>query len=793
MFLQIIVNDIHIIHGMSRIFTNFVNYNQNNPVTNTPDMNFLKKTLSVSAIAFAISGAAFAAEDYAAYVNPFIGTTNFGTTNPGAVCPNGMMAVVPFNVMGSDTNLYDKDSRWWSTPYEFNNKFFTGYAHVALSGVGCPELSSLLTMATTGDLEPDYKKYGSAYVEEKAMPGYFSNRLTKYDILTEVTATKRTAAERYTFPGGKGNLVINLGEGLTNESGATVRRVSPTEIEGSKLMGTFCYNSQAVFPIYFVMRVSKPASATGFWKMQPEMTGVEKEWTKDSGQYKIYSRFAREISGDDIGAWWTYDNLAPGEQVEIRLGVSFVSCDNARENLDKEQASMTFDQIRAKAHDTWNADLGRIRVTGGTRDEREVFYTALYHTLIHPNVLSDVNGQYPMMEGWGNRTVDYDGERYTVFSLWDTYRNFHQLMTLVYPERQLDMVRSMVDMSKEWGWLPKWELYSRETFTMEGDPAIPVIIDTWRKGLRDFDMDAAYKAMVRSATTPGKDNPMRPDIDPYIEKGYIPLGTHEGDNSGDNSVSHALEYYVADNALAWLAAERGDKEFAKELSKRASGYRNYYSKESGTLRPINQDGSFLTPFNPRQGENFEPVPGFHEGSAWNYTFFVPHDVEGLAKLMGGNRKFVNKLQMVMDSALYDPANEPDIAYPYLFSRFKGEEWRTQEQTNRLVRKYFTTKPDGIPGNDDTGTMSAWAIFTMMGFYPDCPGEPYYTLTSPIFDKIEIDNPAGTITINAPHRTPQDIYVKSITLSGKPLKGYRISHDELIKGKTLDFTLTDRHN
>ena len=303
MFLQIIVNDIHIIHGMSRIFTNFVNYNQNNPVTNTPDMNFLKKTLSVSAIAFAISGAAFAAEDYAAYVNPFIGTTNFGTTNPGAVCPNGMMAVAPFNVMGSDTNLYDKDARWWSTPYEFNNKFFTGYAHVALSGVGCPELSSLLTMATTGDLEPDYKKYGSAYVEEKAMPGYFSNRLTKYDILTEVTATKRTAAERYTFPGGKGNLVINLGEGLTNESGATVRRVSPTEIEGSKLMGTFCYNSQAVFPIYFVMRVSKPASATGFWKMQPEMTGVEKEWTKDSGQYKIYSRFAREISGDDIGAW----------------------------------------------------------------------------------------------------------------------------------------------------------------------------------------------------------------------------------------------------------------------------------------------------------------------------------------------------------------------------------------------------------------------------------------------------------------------------------------------------------
>lgn len=732
------------------------------------------------------------AEDYTSYVNPFVGTTNFGTTNPGAVTPNGMMSVVPFNVMGSDTNVYDKDARWWSTPYEFHNKFFTGYAHVALSGVGCPELSSLLTMATTGDLEPDYKKYGSAYTDEVAMPGYYSNKLTKYDILTEVTATKRSSAERFTFPGGKSNIIINLGQGLTNESGATVRRISDTEIEGSKLLGTFCYNAQAVFPIYFVMRVSKKASSSGFWKMQPEMTGVEAEWTPDNGTYKIYKKYGREISGDDIGVWWTYDNLAPGEQVEVRMGVSFVSCDNARENLDKEQTTLTFDDIRKAAHDKWQADLSRIRVKGGTKEQREVFYTGLYHALIHPNVLSDVNGQYPTMEGFGNSTVDYDGERYTVFSLWDTYRNVHQLMTMVYPERQLDMVRSMIDMSKEWGWLPKWELYGRETFTMEGDPAIPVIVDTWRKGLRDFDMDAAYKAMVKSATTPGAENPMRPDIDPYIEKGYIPLGWHASDLSGDNSVSHALEYYVADNALAWLANERGDKEFAKELAKRAQGYKNYYSKESGTLRPITKDGQFLTPFNPRAGENFEAVPGFHEGSAWNYSFFVPHDVDGLIKLNGGQKKFVDKLQMVLDSALYDPANEPDIAYPYLFSRVKGQEWRTQKEVNRLLGKYFTTKPDGIPGNDDTGTMSVWAVFSMMGFYPDCPGEPYYTITSPVFDEVEIDTSEGTIRIEAPHRSSDDIFIESMSLGGKPLKNYRISHDELMQGKTLKFNLTDKH-
>ena len=748
----------------------------------------LFRTLSVFAIACAATAFAGQREDYTSFVNPFVGTTNYGTTNPGALVPNGMMQVVPFNVMGSKENRFDKDSRWWSTPYEINNKFFTGYAHVALSGVGCPELGSLLTMATTGNIAPDYHDYGSAYASEQAMPGYYSNKLTKYDILTEVTATKRTSAERYTFPGGKGNILINLGEGLTNESGATVRRVSDTEIEGSKLLGTFCYNAQAVFPIYFVMRVSRKPDVCGYWKMQPVMEGPEKNWDKDNGTYKIYTRYGRELSGDDIGYFFTYDSLAPGEQVEVRLGVSFVSIANARENLDKEQMSLSFDDIRAAARDKWNADLGRIRVKGGTEDQKKVFYTALYHALIHPNVVSDVNGEYPLMESFGDGKKDYD--RYTVFSLWDTYRNVHQLLTLVYPERQLDMVRSMVDMSKEWGWLPKWELYGRETFTMEGDPAIPVIIDTYRKGITDFDIDSAYIAMKRSATTPGAFNPMRPDIDPYLELGYVPLGAYAADMSGDNSVSHALEYYVADAALAWLARQKGDEEFANQLQSRAAGYKNYYSKESGTLRPKYADGKFLTPFNPRQGENFEEVPGFHEGSAWNYTFFVPHDVEGLAKLMGGKKKFVDKLQMVFDTGLYDPANEPDIAYPYLFSRFKGEEWRTQREVNRLLEKYFTTKPDGIPGNDDTGTMSAWALFSMMGLYPDCPGEPYYTLTSPVFDEVEIDlGNRKTLSIDARRKSPDDIYIRSMTLGGKPLKKYRISHDELINGGRLSFELT----
>lgn len=744
----------------------------------------LRRTLTLAALAAAVFGGSLSASEPAAWVDPFIGTTNFGTTNPGAVLPNGMMAVVPFNVMGSDENVYDKDARWWSTPYEYHNKFFTGFAHGALSGVGCPDMGSLLTMATTGELKPDYREYGSAYSDEEASPGYYAVTLSKYGIRAEATATARTSVERYTFPGGKSHILLNLGEGLTNESGAMVRRVSETEIEGMKLLGTFCYNPQKVFPVYFVLRVSKAPSAAGYWKKQRPMTGVEAEWTPDNGRYKIYTEYGRELAGDDVGYWFTYDNLAAGEQVEVRMGISYVSVENARRNLDAEQAAdATFDSIRAEARARWNADLGRIRVEGGTEEQRKVFYTALYHALIHPNLVSDVNGEYPLMERSGEVGVT-EGERYTVFSLWDTYRNVHQLLTLVYPERQVEMVRSMIDISREWGWMPRWELYGRETFTMEGDPAIPVIVDTWMKGLRDFDIEAAYTAFRKSATTPGAQNVLRPDIDPYIERGYIPLGFYAQDLAGDVSVSHALEYYVADAALARLADSLGHKEDARLFRERSLGYRHYYCPEYGTLRPINKDGSFLTPFDPRAGENFSAAPGFHEGSAWNYTFYVPHDVEGLVKLMGGRKRFVEKLQMVFDEGLYDPANEPDIAYAYLFSRFPGEAWRTQRETRRLLDKYFTVQPDGIPGNDDTGTMSAWAVFTMLGFYPDCPGEPAYTLTAPTFDRAEIDTPQGVLTIEK----QGEGYIRRMTLGGKSLSTYRIGHDALLRGGKLSFEL-----
>ena len=717
------------------------------------------------------------------YVHPWVGSSNFGTTNPGAVCPNGMMSVSPFNVTGSEKNKWDKDSRWWSTPYTSDNCWFTGFSHVNLSGVGCPELGTIITMPTSGELSTDYLLYGSEYTGETAQPGYYALKLSKYDILAEVASTMRSSIERYTYRKGKAHVIVNLGQGLTNESGGFIRKVSDTEIEGMRLCGGFCYHSQAVFPQYFVIRVNKSPKEAGFWKKQPNMT-AEAAWDEHAGKYKVYTDYAREMAGDNLGYRFTYD-AEDGEQICVQMGVSFVSCENARQNLEAEQPACNFDQVRAESHRQWEEALERVKVSGGSEEQKEIFYTALYHALLHPNVLNDVNGEYPLMQGGkyaaqngievvkpGIGKVAKSHNRYTVFSLWDTSRNLHQLLTLAYPEKQIDMVRSMVDMYKEWGWMPKWELYGRETFTMEGDPAIPVIADTYLKGLTDFDIQAAYKACLKSANTPGKDNKIRPDVDPYIAKGYIPLGYFAQDFSGDNSVSHALEYYVADNALALLSDKLAQEaknsvqkaeyqKYAKEFRKRSKGWRHYYSKESGTLRPLNSNGTFLSPFNPKDGADFSNTPGFHEGSAWNYTFYVPHDIEGLAKAMGGDKAFVAKLQKVFDEGLYDPANEPDIAYPFLFSRFKGEEHRTAQTVAALLKKYYTTRPDGIPGNDDTGVMSAWAVFSMIGMYPDCPGEPQYTLFSPVFDSVEING-------------------KYVIRKDQKIKKHRITHQEFVR-------------
>ena len=713
------------------------------------------------------------------YVNPFIGTSNFGATNPGAIAPRGMVSVSPFNVAGPQNLPLEKDSRWLSNPYVHENTFLTGFSHVNLSGVGCPDLGIILTMPTTGDLETDYLKYGSTYVGEIAKAGFYSTTLKKYAVKVETTATTRTGISRYSFPKGKANILLNLGLGLTNEQGGTLKIVSPSEIEGIRNVGSFCYyKPQESYSVYFVAKFSEPSMDFGLWKKSPKHKGIEEQWMPYNGKTRLYKGYKKEIIGDSIGAYMSYDFKKP-TQVEVKIGVSYVSIENARENLEKETTELTFDQIYEQTASNWNDLLSKIIVEGSSTDDKTIFYTALYHTLIHPNTLSDVNGEYPKMAT--RETLKIEGTRFTVFSLWDTYRNLHSLMSLIYPKQQSDMIKSMLSIYDESGWLPKWELNATETTTMVGDPAGIIIADTYLRGIKDFDVEKAYRAMVKSATQLEK-NALRPGIEEYTQRGYL---TTASTKSG--SVSTTQEYNIADFAIAQLAKSLGKKDDEQYFRNRSISYQKLFDNEFKLLRPKNDDNSWVTPFNPESGANFKKNLGFIEGNSWQYTFMVAHDVKGLMKLMGGKRAYSKQLQKVFNLGQFDMANEPDIGYPFLFNFVKGEEWRTQKKVSELMRTYFKNTPDGLPGNDDTGTMSAWLIYSMIGIYPITPAEAIYTITTPVFDKI-------TIQLDASYYNKRKLIIekvknskgkiKKILLNGTPHKGYFISHQELVEGQSL---------
>ena len=717
----------------------------------------------------------------AQYVNPFIGTSNFGATNPGAIAPRGMVNVTPFNVAGSQNLPLEKDSRWLSTPYVHENTFLTGFSHVNLSGVGCPDLGVILTMPTTGKLNTNYLEYGSPYKKELAKPGYYSVNISKYNIKAEVTASKRVGMSRYSFPEGQSNVLINLGLGLTNELGAMIKVVSPTEVEGIRNVGSFCYlKPEESYPVYFVAKFSHPAADYGVWKKPKKNNGIESEWMGYNGKTRVYKQYKKEIIGDSIGSYFTYHFKEP-TQVEVKIGVSYVSIENARENLEKETKGIPFEEVYKRTAVNWNNLLSKIEVEGGTKDEKTIFYTALYHTLIHPNILNDVNGEYPTMAK--RETAKTEGTRFTVFSFWDTYRSLHALMSLVYPKQQSDMVKSMLQIYDESGWLPKWELNATETTTMVGDPAGIVLADTYLRGIQDFDIQKAYEAMRKSAMQL-ENNPLRPGIKEYITTGYLNTTTT---NSG--SVSTTQEYNVTDFAIAQLAKKLGKNADHSLFSKRSVSYRNLFDPAFNLLRPKNSDGSWYQPFDPNTGANFVKNLGFIEGNSWQYTFMLTHDIAHLMKMMGGKKMFVQQLDRVFDTKQFDMANEPDIGYPFLYNYVKGYEFKTQEKVTELIQTHFTNTPDGLPGNDDTGTMSGWLISSMMGIYPSSPGEPIVTITAPVFDKI-------TIHLDPRYYKNKKLIIekegagkiKQIMVNGKLKDSYFLTHQELVNASILKIKL-----
>jgi predicted alpha-1,2-mannosidase len=711
------------------------------------------------------------AADLTRYVDPFVGTGKNGNTFPGALVPWGMVSVSPHNEFKAPSG------------YKYGAPYIYGFGHTHLSGADCPDLGNVMLMATTGTVEPRLEKRKSQYDSESASPGYYQVNLKTFGIKAEMTATTRVGVTRFIFPARKGdaNILIDLGHRLTDDAATVtsfesrVKINHSQEVEGYCESGDFCSgyagNKETV---YFVAQFSKPALAMGIWK---------------NGKLEK----SKEQSGRDIGAYFSF-STAEIEPVMVKVGVSYVSVANARLNLQAEVKGWDFEAVRSEAKAAWQKELSRINVTDTRTDKLKTFYTALYHMMIQPCVFSDVNGEYPGMAHTGVQTAT-DYTRYSVFSLWNTYRNLHPFLALFYPERELDMVKSLTEMAKESGWLPRFEVAGNDTQVMVADPVAPVIVDTYLQGVKNFDIASAYDALVKSL------NPQKGStyggLKSLLRYGYIP----KNDNSGDRvwgTVSMSLEYAYEYWCLAQLAQELKKDDDYKKYIHLSGVYRNLYDPATGFLRPKKRDGSWFTPFNPLattgdQSWEGSGGPGYVEGSAWQYLFDVPQDIDGLRMLLGGDSAFVNRLQECFDGGHYDATNEPDITWPYLFDEVPHENWRTQKQVRTIMNQYYGNGPDGLPGNDDGGTLSAWYVWSALGFYPVCPGNNQYEIGSPLFKLVQIRinksfYPGGMLTLKTINNSDRNGYVRSILINGLDYKKNRLEHEALVSGKTIVFNM-----
>jgi len=711
----------------------------------------------------------------AAFVNPFIGTANNANTYPGAVVPWGMVSVNPFTTEANGGNHS-------ATSYTKDAPFINGFSHVGLSGVGCPDMGSIILMPSMGAPTNNVDSIKSAYINEIATAGYYSVELTKHAIKTELSATLRSGISQYTFiKAGKANVLLDLSRSLSNYRGASIKKINDNEVEGYKEEGNFCGagNRQRIF---FVIRIQINNAQIKLWG--------------DSVTEKKEDNY----TGNNIGCWFQFEVTA-GEKIIMQVGISYVSARNARLNLQAEQPVCNFEKVKQAAFNNWNKELSKIKVSSSSNDDKSIFYTGLYHTLLHPNIFNDVNGEYISMTGKNIKKVAKGHNHYTVFSLWDTYRNLHSLLTLVYPERQSDMVNSMVNMYKESGWLPKWELAANETYIMVGDPAVAVIAETYLKGIRDFDVATAYKAMLHNASLSAPNNPIRPGLKNYLQYQYIPNDVKDTRrNFVWGSVATTLEYCYADWCIAQMAKGLGNKKDEKIFTARSLFYKNLFDTSTNFIRPKLKDGNWLTPFDATAiaGElNWNPSggPGFVEGNAWQYTWMIPHAIKGLSKLMGGDKMFTEKLQQCFDDNQFVLWNEPDMAYPFLFNYFKGNEWRTKKLVKESIKKYFTNTPEGIPGNDDCGTTSAWLVFAMMGLYPACPASGNYAVTTPAFNEISITlNPkyykGKNFSIKKNSTFRNERFIQQLLLNGKSTNNYFISHKTITNGGVIIYTLKE---
>lgn len=725
------------------------------------------KKLLLSVCAFSLTLATLQAGEITKYVNPFIGTGAIdgglsGNNYPGATSPFGMIQLSP------DTS---EAPNWGdASGYDYNRNTIFGFSHTRLSGTGASDLIDITLMPTSSG------RTSSAFThdEEKARPGYYQVMLKDEGINAELTTTQRNGIHRYQYPAGKDAEII-LDMDHSADKGSWGRRIINSQIrilndhavEGYRIITGWA----KLRKIYFYMEFSSPILTSTL---------------RDGG--RVHENTA-VINGTNLHGCFRFGQLN-GKPLTCKVALSSVSMENARQNMEQEAPHWDFDRYVAAADADWEKQLGKIEVKG-TEVQKEIFYTALYHTMIQPNTMSDVNGEY-MAADYTTRKVANNETHYTTFSLWDTFRASHPLYTLLEPERVTDFVKSMIRQYEYYGYLPIWQLWGQDNYCMIGNHSIPVITDAILKGIPGIDVEKAYEAVYNSSVTSHPNSP----FEVWEKYGFMP------ENIQTQSVSITLEQAYDDWCVAQLAAKLNKDADYQRFHKRSEYYRNLFHPKTKFFQSKNDKGEWIEPFDPYQygGNGGHP---FTEGNAWQYFWYVPHNIQVLMELTGGTKAFEQKLDTFFTSTYkseqmnhnasgfvgqYAHGNEPSHHVAYLYN-FAGQPWKTQKYVSHILNTLYNNTSSGYAGNDDCGQMSAWYVFSAMGFYPVNPADGRYIIGSPLLDECTLKLAGNKeFRIRTIRKSPEDIYIQSVTLNGKKHKDFFITHQDIMNGGTMVFKM-----
>ena len=712
--------------------------------------------------------------NFTRYVNPMIGTGAHGHTFPGAATPFGMVQLSP------DTYNEGWD---WCSGYHISDSSIMGFTHTHLSGTGRGDFLDILLMPATGEvkLEPGSREnpdegYRSRFKHEneKTSPGYYQVMLDDYGIKVELTATPRVGFHRYNFSeADQKHVIIDLEHTYQYPEKilhSFLRIENDSTVTGLKNSSGWSEDQH----VYFAARFSKPVKSYGISKDGQIKEGSDYEEGKE---IKAYLSFGQET-----------------DELLVKVGISPVSVEGALNNLNAEAPHWDFDQVKMVAENAWEKELSRIRIETDDQRKKEIFYTGLYHSMLFPSLYMDADGKY---RGLDKKIHTAEGfNKYTVFSLWDTFRATHPLFTILKPSHVSDLIRSMLSHYDEFGLLPEWSLASTETYTMIGYHAVPVIVDAYFKGIRDYDIDKAYEAIVTSALQE------QHGVDLFHQYNYIPADLE------NKSVSKALEYAYDDWCVARIAGALGKTDDQEKFTAFSMGYKNHFDPSTGFMRGKNKDGSWVTPFDPTYSSHRKSE--YVEGNAWQYSWFVPHDVQGLIDLFGGKEHFVAKLDSLFNlsseiagtdvsmdiSGLigqYAHGNEPSHHVAYLYN-YAGAPWKSQERLHQIMTELYDNTPEGLSGNEDCGQMSSWYVLSSMGIYPVNPADGNYVLGTPMFDEAEIHLEDGNVfIIKAENLSDENFYVQSVELNGEQYSKTYLPHNTMAKGGTLVFKMGPEPN